>query len=132
MPSECKELAPLLTRERGAIQESRALDASAAMQLLQRCDALRRPQRFADLLQAVQCLNSDGGERIDSTQLLAALAAAQAVDSEAVSSQAMAEGARGAAIGVAVQAARESAIAASGLFAPARDDSANNTGQGQQ
>ena len=135
VPSECKELALLLARERGAIQQSRELDAHGAMQLLQRCDALRRPQRFADLLQAVQCLEGDAAHSIDSidgAKLLAALAAAQAVDSEAASRQAMAEGAGGAAIGVAVQAARERAIAASGLFAPARDHGADDTGQGEQ
>ena len=86
------------------------------MRLLVRCDALRRPERFAQALIACEC---DARGRLGFTEkpylqkprLIKALEAAQSVDSAAISAQALQEGVAGIAIGKRLDAAREAAIA---------------------
>lgn len=55
VPTECRDLAVMTAREHGNV--SRALDLRPAtiVDLLARCDALRKPQRFRDLLLASRC-----------------------------------------------------------------------------
>ena len=115
VPSECKELAALLTRELTPLQDAEGLDANGLLSLLERCDALRRAPRFEDLLQAAQCL---APASVDVRRLHAALLAAQAVDTASVAAQAVTQGARGPAIGVAVFAARVKAIQACAALTP--------------
>jgi tRNA nucleotidyltransferase (CCA-adding enzyme) len=55
VPRECKELAEVVAREHGNIHRSDDLNASALLRLLDRCDALRRPERFDQVLQACEC-----------------------------------------------------------------------------
>jgi tRNA nucleotidyltransferase (CCA-adding enzyme) len=55
VPSECAELADVVAREHGNIHRSLELSAAATVRLLERCDALRKPQRFADVLWACEC-----------------------------------------------------------------------------
>ncbi|WP_415033023.1 multifunctional CCA addition/repair protein [Azonexus sp.] len=55
VPNECRELAVLVAREHGNVHRAHELKASTVVDLLERCDALRRPQRFAELLAACQC-----------------------------------------------------------------------------
>ena len=43
VPTDCKDLAELLVRERGNIQHSSELGASGLVKLLERCDAFRKP-----------------------------------------------------------------------------------------
>jgi tRNA nucleotidyltransferase (CCA-adding enzyme) len=115
-PADCAELAELVTREHGHIHASGALNAVALMRLLERCDAVRRPERFAQALLACEC---DGRGRLGRTddaypqrpRLLAALAAAQAVDTAAIAAAAQAAGKRGPAIGACITAARVRAVA---------------------
>ena len=86
-----------------------------AVRLLERCDALRRPERFAELLLACQC---DARGRLGFAQrdypqrlrLLQALALARAVDSSAVAQHAAALGQAGPQIGQALHAARVEAL----------------------
>ena len=54
-PTECRELALLTTRYHGDIRRGPEMRASAIVRLLERTDALRRPQRFLQLLQACDC-----------------------------------------------------------------------------
>jgi len=116
VPVECKELADVVAREHGNIHQSLALGAEAVLRLLVRCDALRRPERFAQALIACEC---DARGRLGFTdkpypqrpRLLKALEAAQSVDSAAISAQALQEGLTGIAIGKRLDAAREAAIA---------------------
>lgn len=108
-PAECRALAELLAREQAALLQGPALDAEALVRLFERCDALRRPARFDELLQAAGC---EFPGRIDAAVLRAALQAAAAVDTAAVAAQAAAAGARGPAIGQAVHAARVAALGA--------------------
>ena len=85
VPRESRELAEVVAREHGHIHRSDALNAAAVLRLLERCDALRRPGRFAEVLLACEC---DARGRLgfaDSpyparARLLSALQAAGAVD----------------------------------------------------
>lgn len=55
VPNECRELAVLVAREHGNVHRAAELRASTVVDLLERCDAVRRPQRFHELLAACQC-----------------------------------------------------------------------------
>ncbi|HOB65386.1 multifunctional CCA addition/repair protein [Ottowia sp.] len=117
VPTDCTELADVVAREHGNIHRSGELNADALVRLLERCDALRKPARFADALLACEC---DARGRLglqeeaypQRPRLLAVLAAAQRVDTADVAEAAMARGARGAAIGQAVARARARAVQA--------------------
>ena len=84
VPGECRDLALLAARYHGDIHRAADLRAATLVTLLERTDALRRPERFRQLLQACRC---DYNGRLgwqdrpyDSPQrLLAALAAVNAV-----------------------------------------------------
>ena len=116
VPADCAELADLVTREHGNIHASGALNAAALVRLLERCDAWRRPDRFAQALLACEC---DARGRLGRAEdaypqrprLLAALAAAQAVETAAIAAVAQAAGERGPAIGARITAARVQAVA---------------------
>ncbi len=116
VPTDCRELAEAVAREHGNVHRSESLDAAAVMRLLERCDAWRRPQRFSELLLACEC-DARGRTGFEDrpypqrARLQAALDAAQAVDSGAVSAQALARGRQGTAIGDAIRWARERAVA---------------------
>ena len=116
VPVECKELAEVVAREHGNIHQSLEFGAEALLRLLVRCDALRRPARFAQALLACEC---DARGRLGFTEkpypqrprLLKAFEAAQSVDSAAISAQALHDGVTGVAIGKRLDVAREAAIA---------------------
>ena len=123
VPVECKELAEVVAREHGNIHQSLEFGAEAVLRLLIRCDALRRPERFVQALIACEC---DARGRLGFTEkpylqrprLLKLLAAAQSVDSAAISAQALQEGVTGMAVGKRIDAAREAAIALALVNAP--------------
>ena len=117
VPTDCTELADVVAREHGNIHRSGDLNAAALVRLLERCDAFRKPARFADALLACECdargrLGMEGDAYPQRPRLLAALAAAQGVDTASVAQAAMARGAQGAAIGKAVAQARSAAVQA--------------------
>jgi tRNA nucleotidyltransferase (CCA-adding enzyme) len=116
VPTDCRELAEAVAREHGHVHRSSALDAAAVLRLLERCDALRRPQRFDQLLLACECdargrLGKDDEPYPQGPRLARALSAALAVDTAPIAEAAAARGLHGPAIGAAVRAAREQAIA---------------------
>lgn len=116
VPTDCRELAETVAREHGNVHRSETLDAAAVMRLLERCDAWRRPQRFAEMLLACECdaRGRTGFEERPYPQrarLQRALDAALAIDSAAVSAEALAKGWKGAAIGDAIRNARQAAVA---------------------
>ena len=123
VPVECKELAEVVAREHGNIHQSLEFGAEAVLRLLIRCDALRRRERFVQALIACEC---DARGRLGFTEkpypqrprLLKLLAAAQSVDSAAISAQALQEGVTGMAVGKRIDAAREAAIALALVNAP--------------
>jgi tRNA nucleotidyltransferase (CCA-adding enzyme) len=119
VPGECRELAELAAREHGHVHASLGLEAAAQLRLLERCDALRRPDRFAGLLLACECdaRGRRGFEDRDFPQrarLLQALAAVQAVDTSTLAESLAAKGWPGPRIGEAVRAARVEALRAAG------------------
>ena len=117
VPSACRELADVVAREHGNVHRSGEFGAAALVRLLDRCDAIRRPERFAEVLLACECdargrLGSSESPYPQRERLLRALAQAGAIDSAGVAAQAAARGLRGPAIGEAVHAARVEAVAA--------------------
>lgn len=55
VPTECRDLALLTARYHGDIRRGPELRAATLVKLLERTDALRRPQRFMQLLEACSC-----------------------------------------------------------------------------
>lgn len=55
VPVACRELAVLVARHHGAIHRCRELRAATIVGLLEKTDALRRPARFEQLLEACAC-----------------------------------------------------------------------------
>ena len=119
VPVDCREIAEVVAREHGNIHRSAGFGAAALVRLLERCDAIRKPARFADILLACEC---DARGRLGKEQeaypqrqrLLAALAAAQSVDTATVAQRAMEQGVQGRDIGQWVHQARVEAVAGSG------------------
>ena len=115
VPVECRELAEVTALEHGHVHASLALKPAAQMRLLQRCDALRRPARFAEMLLACEC---DARGRLGLEQraypqrqrLLQALAFARCVDTAVVAQRFGALGQSGPQIGEAIHAARVEAL----------------------
>lgn len=84
VPNDCRDLALLMARYHGNVHRAADLKASTLVTLFEKTDALRRPERFRQLLDTCLCDYTGrlGWENraYDSPQrLLAALAAAQAV-----------------------------------------------------
>ena len=117
-----RALAVVVAREHGNIHRSGEFGAAAIVRLLERCDALRRPDRFAEALLACECdargrLGLEDKPYPQRTRLLAALALAAAVDATAVAADAEARGLAGPDIGAAIQLARVRALEADPAFA---------------
>jgi tRNA nucleotidyltransferase (CCA-adding enzyme) len=117
VPVDCRELAEVVAREHGNIHRSGEFGAAALVRLLERCDAFRKPARFGEVLLACECDARGRGGLSESAypqrpRLLAALEAAQSVDTARVSAEALAQGAKGQAIGERIHAARVAAVEA--------------------
>lgn len=54
VPTECKELALVVAAEHGNIHRSMEFDAAALTRLIERCDAIRKPERFTEILQSCE------------------------------------------------------------------------------
>ena len=117
LPTECRELADVVAREHGNIHRSGDFDAAALVRLLERCDAFRKPQRFADILQACECdargrLGLSESPYPQAPRLLAALVCAQSIATQSIASEAMAAGANGQKVGEIIHEARVAAVRA--------------------
>jgi len=115
VPTDCRETADVVAREHGNIHRSGSLDAAALLRLLERCDALRKPARFADVLLACECDARGRQGYADApypqrTRLLAALEAARGVATAPIAAQAVVRGLTGPRIAGQIQAARANAI----------------------
>jgi tRNA nucleotidyltransferase (CCA-adding enzyme) len=91
-PGDCRDLAVLAQRHAGALLRASSLDAGARLELLERCDALRRPERFDALLALLAC--AERGRRgwgavpfPPRAALGRAIAAASGVDAGAIAAQ---------------------------------------------
>ena len=123
-PSECREIADVVAREHGNIHRSSDFSPAAVVRLLERCDAFRKPQRFADILLACECdargrLGLEQSPYPQRPQLLQALTVAQAVATDVVAAEALAAGQTGPKIGEWIHQARVAAVKQSADSAPA-------------
>jgi tRNA nucleotidyltransferase (CCA-adding enzyme) len=118
VPTECRDLALMTAREHGNVSRALVLRSNTIVTLFERCDAFRKPQRFAQMLLAAECdFRGRGGPADDfagkpypqPAHLLRALQAARAVDAGAVAARYADKPAR---IAAAVHAARVSAVKA--------------------
>jgi tRNA nucleotidyltransferase (CCA-adding enzyme) len=94
IPNDCRDLALMTAREHGNVGRALELRPDTIVSLLERCDAFRKPQRFADMLHASECdhRGRSGFENRpfpQSGHLKMALAAAQAVDAGQIAAQTM-------------------------------------------
>ncbi len=117
VPIECRELADVVAMEHGNIHRSSEFGAAALVRLLERCDAFRKPKRFADVLLACECdargrLGLESSAYPQRQRLLDMLQVAQSVVTSDIAEAAQAEGLTGKHIGQKVHAARVAAVAA--------------------
>ncbi|MBI4986530.1 MAG: multifunctional CCA tRNA nucleotidyl transferase/2'3'-cyclic phosphodiesterase/2'nucleotidase/phosphatase, partial [Rhodocyclales bacterium] len=54
VPADCRDLALLVTRFHSDIHKVDSLKPATVVKVLERCDALRRPERFVDVLGACE------------------------------------------------------------------------------
>jgi tRNA nucleotidyltransferase (CCA-adding enzyme) len=126
VPADCGELALLTAREHTNVHASEKLGATALMRLLERCDALRRPERFLQMLAACECdaqgrLGLEERPYPQRERLARALKVAQDVDARAASTQAIERGLAGPAIADAIRRARVAALAIEFRIEPGDD-----------
>ena len=118
VPTDCKELAEVVAREHGNIHRSAELGPEALMRLLERCDAIRQPERFERVLQACEC-DARGRQGFEAAaypqalRLLQAQKAALSVETAPIAQAAAAQGLKGPQIGEQISKARVKAVAAS-------------------
>ena len=116
VPTECRELADVVAREHGNVHRSLDFDPATLVRLLERCDAFRKPARFADVLLACECeARGRLGQRESAypqrPRLLGVLQAAQTVATSLIASHAQSMGATGPKIGEMIHTARVTAVA---------------------
>lgn len=110
VPAECRDLAVMLAREHLRIKDATSLSAPDVIDLLGRCDAYRKPQRFHELLSAAACLYAQAGTvYAPQIQLSKALEVVQQVNGGEIASLHVSNPAQ---IPVAIRAARITALEA--------------------
>ncbi|HVL10788.1 MAG TPA: multifunctional CCA addition/repair protein [Burkholderiaceae bacterium] len=92
VPNDCRDLARVVAQEHGNIHRSEEFGAAALLRLLERCDALRKPERFAQVIQACEAdargrLGHEDDAYPQGQRLLRALAVVHTVDAGAVARQ---------------------------------------------
>ncbi|RQH05987.1 multifunctional CCA addition/repair protein [Paraburkholderia dinghuensis] len=89
VPNDCRDLAVLVAREHSNMHRVTEMGAAAVVRMLERCDALRKPARFAEALQACEAdlrgrLGWEAAPHPQAERLRVALVAARAVDAGAI------------------------------------------------
>lgn len=117
VPTDCRELADVMAREHSNIHRCLDFNAAALVRLLERCDALRRRERFEHLLLACECdlrgrLGFSEAPYPQRQRLLDALALMQTIDTNSIATEAATTGASGLKIGELIHAARVAAVEA--------------------
>ena len=86
-PSDCRDLARLAIEERETLATAASLDAESTLALLERSDALRRPERIERLAEVAECDHPAEPARAQAVRanLTRALAAARSIDAAAIS-----------------------------------------------
>jgi tRNA nucleotidyltransferase (CCA-adding enzyme) len=115
IPVEFKELSDVVAREHGNIHRSQDLNPGALLRLLERCDAIRKPERMPDILLACEC-DARGRKGFEneaygpSAKLQVVLKAALSVTTASIAEQAQKQGLSGPAVGEKIHEARVNAI----------------------
>ncbi len=117
VPGDCRALAEVVAREHGHLHASGKLEAAALVRLFERCDAIRRPARFAEVLLACECdARGRAGRQwqpyAPAARLPGLLEAALTVETGAVAAGVAARGQAGPAIAAAIHEARVAAVRA--------------------
>ena len=117
VPTECRETADVVAREHGNIHRSGELGAAALVRLIERCDGIRKPARFDEILLACECdargrLGFDEAPYPQRQRLSEALAAVQSVATSVIAARAAESGITGQKVGEMIHAARVRAVAA--------------------
>ena len=117
VPTECRETADVVAREHGNIHRSGDLGAAALVRLIERCDGIRKPARFDEILLACECdargrLGFDEAPYPQRQRLREALAAVQSVATSVIAARAAESGVTGQKVGEMIHAARVRAVAA--------------------
>lgn len=85
VPNDCRELAVMAAREQAVVAGALALSAEELVRLCERCDGLRKPQRFVQMLDAIACdVQAQNPAFPQSAWLQAMLAAVRGVDAGAL------------------------------------------------
>ena len=90
IPNECRDLAVMAVREYRCVQRASTLTASELVELVERCDGLRKPDRFLDMLCALDCdprARLHHAEPLQAGYLTDVLAAVRAVDAGKIALQ---------------------------------------------
>ncbi|WP_087747706.1 MULTISPECIES: multifunctional CCA addition/repair protein [unclassified Acidovorax] len=124
VPTECRETADVVAREHGNIHRSGELGAAALVRLIERCDGIRKPARFDEILLACECdargrLGFEEAPYPQRQRLREALAAVQSVATSVIAARAAQAGVTGQKVGEMIHAARVQAVAAWPGLAPA-------------
>ena len=117
VPVDCRETADVVAREHGNIHRSGELGAAALVRLIERCDGIRKPARFDEILLACECdargrLGFDEAPYPQRQRLSEALAAVQSVATRVIAARAAESGVTGQKVGEMIHAARVRAVAA--------------------
>ena len=117
VPTECRETADVVAREHGNIHRSGELGAAALVRLIERCDGIRKPARFDEILLACECdargrLGFDKAPYPQRARLREALAAVQSVATSVIAAHAAQLGVTGQKVGEMIHTARVQAVAA--------------------
>ena len=107
VPNDCRDLALMTAREHDSIERAPALGAQELVRLVERCDGLRKPERFARMLLAFECVAPENGPQ--RPFLLRALEAARGVNAGEIAARCAADKSR---IPEAVHLARLAAVEA--------------------
>ncbi len=92
VPSDCRDLALLVAREHGNIGRVWEMRPGTVVELLERCDAFRKPDRFAQIIDASEAdhrgrAGFEAREFLVRAPWLAALGAARSIDAGAIAAQ---------------------------------------------
>ena len=117
VPVDCRETADVVAREHGNIHRSGELGAAALVRLLERCEAIRKPERFDDILLACECdargrLGLEESAYPQRQRLAGVLEVVQSVATSVIAANAAAAGVTGQKVGELIHAARVRAVAA--------------------
>ena len=126
VPVDCREIGDVVAREHGNIHRSGELGAAALVRLIERCDGIRKPERFDEILLACECdargrLGLEESAYPQRQRLGQALAALQSVATATIAANAAAAGITGQQVGELIHAARVKAVAAWPALALAPD-----------